>query len=899
MDGDSLGDTLTPYNSSDNILNGGDYHPLVRLAAPNITSFAPESPVNDTYCTWTKFNVTVDQTVNVIWYLDEVSQHTNESVTEANCMLHADNISEHSVSAVVENVNGTDTQTWVWNVTGETTLPVITIDAPTQSERVHVTGGEQFWVNFTYAELYPANYTVTVGNTTVVINSITKESVAGGMGMTANESFYLNPAVADGWYNVTVEMYDNSSNYNVTYQNHSVGKGYYDASISQPENQTTNPGVNASYTLVITNTGNFTGTFVLAVTNHNDADVAALNMTEIVNLAIGASQNVTLNVTDADAGRYNVTVNVTSNDSGSPVAETGYIMTTVHSPTLTLGSVKNLSSDWGVGVNVNHSVTITNANADNVNVTYDVLEVKGCTLGTVSKDATGWCNQSIDSGTVQNVTVRVDATSTTASAANDTGTFNLNITRRDIGIESQPVTSQSVDTDVSFWINASASDYYGDTLICKADLLRDGTIVGNQTISNGNVNFSSTESLTGVFDYSIRFYNTTHYNNETTGDSSITVSGPTLTLGSVGAVASDWGVGVNVNHSVTITNANADNVNVTYDVLEVKGCTLGTVSKDATGWCNQSIDSGTVQNVTVRVDATSTTASAANDTGTFNLNITRRDIGIESQPVTSQSVDTDVSFWINASASDYYGDTLICKADLLRDGTIVGNQTISNGNVNFSSTESLTGVFDYSIRFYNTTHYNNETTSNATMHIADDLPPASITNLSNLTTGQNSIHWIWADPADTDFEKVMIYLDGKFKTNVSKGAEHEIVTGLNPNTTYTISTRTVDTSGNFNITWVNDTVRTLLYSPSSSSSRKGTYPETVTVTKSSSHTPAIETPTPPGDRMMPAAANTTAPAAEVTTAETEDKSWFWLIVILLIALLLLIAYARRRRQQNE
>ncbi len=55
--------------------------------------------------------------MGVAWYLDEALQHTNASVTEASYTFHADDISEHNVSAVAETANGADTQTWVWNVT--------------------------------------------------------------------------------------------------------------------------------------------------------------------------------------------------------------------------------------------------------------------------------------------------------------------------------------------------------------------------------------------------------------------------------------------------------------------------------------------------------------------------------------------------------------------------------------------------------------------------------------------------------------------------------------------------------------------------------------------------------------------------------------------------------------
>jgi hypothetical protein len=91
--------------------NFGEVYP------PKITSYAPESPVNDTVCNWRTFNVTVNQMVNVSWYLNESLLFTNESVTEAGCRLHAEVAGEHNVSAIATNANGTDMQMWIWNVT--------------------------------------------------------------------------------------------------------------------------------------------------------------------------------------------------------------------------------------------------------------------------------------------------------------------------------------------------------------------------------------------------------------------------------------------------------------------------------------------------------------------------------------------------------------------------------------------------------------------------------------------------------------------------------------------------------------------------------------------------------------------------------------------------------------
>jgi parallel beta-helix repeat protein len=241
-DKDGLGDTLTPYNSSGEILNGGDYHPLM------LTNVTP---------------------------------------------------------------------------------PDIIINVPTKLSPFYGMGGKMFWVNFTYTELTPKNYTITIKNSTAVINKITNTCVLGGTGLCVNESFHINTTAAYGRYNLCVEMYDNLSNYAISYQNNSVIKGVYNATISSPAEQITKPNINATYVLTLKNTGNFIDSFQLTVNNQDSADVAELNRSFILDLGIGASCNVTLNITDEDAGIYNVTVNVFSLDFENEMDNTNSIMTIV------------------------------------------------------------------------------------------------------------------------------------------------------------------------------------------------------------------------------------------------------------------------------------------------------------------------------------------------------------------------------------------------------------------------------------------------------------------------------------------------------------------------------------------------------------------------------------------
>ncbi len=91
---------------------------------------------------------------------------------------------------------------------------------------------------------------------------------------------------------------------------------------------------------------------------------------------------------------------------------------------------------------------------------------------------------------------------------------------------------------------------------------------------------------------------------------------------------------------------------------------------------------------------------------------------------------------------------------------------------------------------------------NFTQGTVDIEPPSSITNLQS-NTGIAWINWTWNNPIDPDFDHTEIYLNGSFQTNTSTGYFN--ATGLKPETSYTLSTRTVDNSGNVNQTWVNST----------------------------------------------------------------------------------------------
>jgi hypothetical protein len=176
-------------------------------------------------------------------------------------------------------------------------------------------------------------------------------------------------------YNVTVPADATSQDYEITgnasaYEVDPIGIGgestvtveiaaAYSVTISQPDNQTTPEGVNATYVLTVTNTGNTTDTYTLSCENIDSATLALDKAT--MTLAAGASDDVTLNVTNTTAGTFNVTVSATSQTDADANCTTGYIMTTVLETTeVNVTGETNftaISGDANVTGNFNNTLT--------------------------------------------------------------------------------------------------------------------------------------------------------------------------------------------------------------------------------------------------------------------------------------------------------------------------------------------------------------------------------------------------------------------------------------------------------------------------------------------------------------------------------------------------------------
>lgn len=161
---------------------------------------------------------------------------------------------------------------------------------------------------------------------------------------------------------------------------------------------------------------------------------------------------------------------------------------------------------------------------------------------------------------------------------------------------------------------------------------------------------------------------------------------------------------------------------------------------------------------------------------------------------------------IRLSNYKYYFD--ICKLDLN------ANVQFNVISINLAATDYVNimtlSCNDITNGLYLGIHKNTNANSaeGNVLVVSDFIPPASITNLHNITYAPNYIKWSWNDPKDIDFDKVIVYINGKYQTSVPKGQQYYNGTELLVDEYYNISTRTIDKAGNINSTPVNNTTKT-------------------------------------------------------------------------------------------
>ena len=130
-------------------------------------------------------------------------------------------------------------------------------------------------------------------------------------------------------------------------------------------------------------------------------------------------------------------------------------------------------------------------------------------------------------------------------------------------------------------------------------------------------------------------------------------------------------------------------------------------------------------------------------------------------------------------------------------------------DMNSTHAYSQNGTYTVSLKVTDNDGLNATNSTTAVITVTYDVTaPSGVAGLTNASYGPNYINWTWSDPADPDFDHVEVYLDGSFQENVTKGIQFYNATGLNPDTSYTIGLKSVDTSGNVNSSMVTHSAST-------------------------------------------------------------------------------------------
>jgi hypothetical protein len=231
---------------------------------------------------------------------------------------------------------------------------------------------------------------------------------------------------------------------------------------------------------------------------------------------------------------------------------------------------------------------------------------------------------------------------------------------------------------------------------------------------------------------------------------------------------------------------------------------------------NVKVSPGSVDELNIPKDGSSVEFISGKGTSTLSLLLERQETGI-SQIARVNTSQIEANGAVNLSNID--GNISIQNRGLPRTCSLYLEQIGSNPNSD-DSIKNIT-IENNSIVYIKPSNWNNITNSEVKIeydigadgnvdsteiiHQKDTTPPSTTTHLQS-SYDITWINWTWTNPLDQDFNYTEVYLNGVFQTNTS--AEYFNASGLQPETSYTLGTRTVDKDGNVNENWVNSTAIT-------------------------------------------------------------------------------------------
>ncbi|HEY9206645.1 MAG TPA: S-layer protein domain-containing protein [Candidatus Methanoperedens sp.] len=162
--------------------------------APKITSSDPDTPVPDLVGNSRSFSITVNQTVNVTWLINNIQVQNETGVTTSSYTNKSAALGTWTVTASAQNGNGSVTQRWDWIVTVPG-APFITKSAP--ATPVNDIAGASRTFNITVNQSVNVTWLI---NGTVVQDTEKNSTIAGYINTSAALGTWIVSAVASNTY---------------------------------------------------------------------------------------------------------------------------------------------------------------------------------------------------------------------------------------------------------------------------------------------------------------------------------------------------------------------------------------------------------------------------------------------------------------------------------------------------------------------------------------------------------------------------------------------------------------------------------------------------------------------------------------------------------------------------
>lgn len=114
-------------NANGSTIHSWTWNVTAISSPPIISNYSPISPLNDIEGSSRIFNITTNQTTNIVWYINDNPVQSNNGVMSASYTNTSASAGIWNVTANATNANGSVTYSWIWNVTANP-KPITTID---------------------------------------------------------------------------------------------------------------------------------------------------------------------------------------------------------------------------------------------------------------------------------------------------------------------------------------------------------------------------------------------------------------------------------------------------------------------------------------------------------------------------------------------------------------------------------------------------------------------------------------------------------------------------------------------------------------------------------------------------------------------------------------------------